>query len=384
MTRRTLLKWLAYHSVALPLSPLLAAGKLREKNPRHLILIELAGGNDGLNTVIPYQNPLYYRYRPHIAIPRKSVIPLEGSLGLHPSLVEMASIYQEGEMAIVQGLGYPDPNRSHFRSIEIWETASGAHRYLDRGWIETLRPPLSHQKMQAVVLKGAYGPLSGAEKGVIKIQNLRGFLNRTRRMHAEIYMTAGNESLKYILETEAEIRESAKILGKYFKTETPLPYPFPKTDFGRQMKVTANLIRHKAPIPIFKLQLSSFDTHINQLPKQAHLLHELSQGIELLQKNLIESGDWERTLLMTYSEFGRRVVENASRGTDHGTAAPHFVIGGKVKGGLYGKTPSLEQLDKNGDLIFTTDYRSYYHTIARHWLGNSSPLIDSFPMPDFL
>ena len=381
MNRRTLLKWMTFQAATFPW--LLQAQASITRKRRHLILIELQGGNDGLNTVVPYRDPLYYRFRPTIALPRRKVLPLDDTLALHPSMKALKNIYDRKELAIVQGLGYPDPNRSHFRSIEIWDTASGPHHYLDSGWLQSLQPPY-RDAINGVVLGGEYGPLSGAEHGIVKIHNLHGFLSRSRRIHAQIYMTGGNRALQHILATEAEIRQSANILSRYFRKNEAPPYPYPPGDFGRQLHIVTTLIREEVPIPFFKLHLGSFDTHINQLPKQARLLKILSEGLGTLRKNLLHDDHWDNTLVMTYSEFGRRVAENASHGTDHGTAAPHFLIGGRVMGGLYGQTPSLKTLDKNGDLIHTTDFRSYYHTIASQWLMRSSTRIEGFPAMNVL
>ncbi len=375
MNRRTLLKWTALYAAALPFA--LYGKEAKGAKQRHLILIELKGGNDGLNTLVPYSDPLYYQLRPKISIPKKKLLPLDDSLALHPSMGATKKIYENGDMAIIQGVGYPDPNRSHFRSIEIWDTASGSNQYLDKGWLESLSPK-EQAKLQAVILGGEYGPLSGAERGIIKINNIQGFLNQSRHIHAQIYMTGDNDALTHILKTEAEIRQSADILSRYFDKNRALPYPFAKGNFGRQLKVTAQLIRSGIDTPFFKLSLGSFDTHINQKPKQARLLKELSEGIAALRQNLIESGKWKDTVIMTYSEFGRRAAENASRGTDHGTAAPHFVTGGAIKGGLYGDQPPLEHLDKNGDLVYTTDFRSLYRTISEDWLRNSSMHLSGF------
>jgi len=348
---------------------------------RHLILIELKGGNDGLNTLVPYNDPLYYQLRPQIAIPKALLLPLNQSLALHPSMKEMKEIYTKKELAIVQGVGYPNPNRSHFRSIEIWDTASNSDEYLDKGWLESLSPN-EQTELQAIILGGEYGPLSGAERGVIKINNIQGFLNRSKRIHAQIYMTGDNSALTHILKTEAEIRQSADIISHYFDKKEDLEFPFEKNAFGRQLSMATQLIQSDIDTPIFKLSLGSFDTHINQAPKHARLLSQLSRGIGTMRKNLIKNRKWEQTLIMTYSEFGRRVAENASHGTDHGTAAPHFIVGGNVKGGLYGKEPSLDTLDKNGDLIYTTDFRSLYQTVASRWLGTTSPRIHAFhPLP---
>ncbi len=374
MNRRTLLKLLALQAVAIPLG---IQGKTLEVAHKHLILIELKGGNDGLNTFVPYTDPLYYQLRPKIAIPREEILPLNGTLGLHPSLADIKEVFESGDMALIQGIGYPHPNRSHFRSIEIWDTASKSIEYLDDGWLRSLEPK-KRLELQGIVLGGELGPLSGSERGIIKINNIQGFLNQAKRIRGQIYMIGENKALQHLLKTEAEIRQSADILSRYFTKEKTPDYPFPKTAFGRQLQIAEQLIGSNIDIPYFKLSLGSFDTHFTQAKKHARLLKELSEGIGALRKNLIESGEWDNTIIMTYSEFGRRVAENASNGTDHGTAATQMIIGGNVKGGIYGKQPRLDTLDKNGDLIYTTDFRSFYNTIAKEWVGSTTKQIEGF------
>ena len=392
MDRRTLLKFLALNAVTLPyalradtalLAPALSLENAGSTAQKRLILIELKGGNDGLNTLIPYNDPAYYRLRPKLAIRKQEVLALDEHMGLHPSMSGLKGLFENKELAIIQGVGYPNPNRSHFRSIEIWDTASKSDEYLDTGWLTTL--PLSQQsQLKAVILGGDNGPLSGMEHGAISIRNIQRFLNQSRQIKSQIYVTGNNPEYKHILLTEAEIRKSADVLRRYISRGKTPAYSYPKNAFGRQLGLATQLIAHGADITLFKLSLSGFDTHLNQSKPHARLLGELSKGIDTLRKNLIASGDWDNTLVMTYSEFGRRAAENASRGTDHGVAAPHFVAGGKVNGGLYGTAPSLDHLDKNGDLVHTTDFRSYYHTISKKFLGIDSPLLMPFETLDFL
>ena len=379
MDRRTLLKLIALNSLTSPFS-LQAEGEVGAKHKR-LILIELKGGNDGLNTVIPYQDSLYYKLRPTIAIEKEKVLQLNETIGLHPSMQGMKEIFDQNELAIIQGVGYPEPNRSHFRSIEIWDTASDSNEYLDSGWLNTLTLPQT-DLLKGVILGGEYGPLSGTSKGIIKINNLKGFLQQSKQIRGRISMTGNNDALLHLLETEAEIRKSADVLKKSLDSKKALPFSFKKSDFGKQMAITTELINSGVNIPFFKVSLGSFDTHTNQPKKHARLLQELSEGISTMRKNLIASGEWENTLIMTYSEFGRRAAENASKGTDHGTAAPHFIVGGKVKGGIYGEHPSLSLLDKNADLNYTTDFRSIYKSITDEWFNVSSLQLQSFsPIP---
>ncbi len=375
MNRRTLLKYIALNSLSLPI--LLEASSKNIIKKRNFIFIELKGGNDGLNTVIPYKNRHYYKYRPNLALKKNTILPLNSELALHPSLQSLKNIFDKKELAIVQGLGYPNPNLSHFRSIEIWDTASNSQEYLDNGWLKSLIPNRD-KLLNGIVLGGEYGPLSNIPNGIIKINNIQNFLQQSKQLKGRISLTGENSSLLHILQTESEIQNSANILKKSLKNSKKLPFPFKKSNFAKQMNIATELINSTANIPFYKISLESFDTHTNQLNQHARLLNELSEGISTIRKNLIASNKWDNTIIVTYSEFGRRAAENANRGTDHGTAAPHFVIGGKVNGGIYGEHPSLKLLDKNKNLIYTTDFRSLYATLAKEYIGTVPNSLKSF------
>ncbi len=356
MTRRNFLKTITFSTVVLPFLDLKA---FSTKN-HNLILIELKGGNDGLNTLIPYSNPLYYEYRPNIAIPEEQILKINEEIGLHPSLKYFKELYDKKELLIFQGVGYENPNRSHFRSIEIWDTESKSDEYLDEGWLKK-HIPKNSSSIKGVVLGGEYGPLGGFDDTVIQIQNIDDFIKKSKLIKKDKITNKTTQALEHILNTEQEIINSASILKEKLKNNKPLSFPFEENNFAKQMQIATELINANMNIPFYKLSLGSFDTHINQLPAHAKLLSQLSHAIYTMRENLIESNMWQNTTIMTYSEFGRRVAENASKGTDHGTAAPHFIIGGNIKGGkLIGKYPSLSKLDKNGDLEYTFSMNDYY------------------------
>ena len=358
MNRRTLLKYLAFNTLTLPL--ILSANQNIPKNKNtRLILIELKGGNDGLNTLIPYADPLYYYYRPNIAIQEKDVLKLNANVGLHPSLMELKELFDLGEVAIFQGVGYENPNRSHFRSIEIWDTASKSDEYLDNGWVKSIKIQ-NTSDIKGVVLGGEYGPLSGFENGIIKIDNINSFLNKSKKLQNNLYLSLNNDALEHVLKTEIEIKKSALKLEEKLKNAKPLKHSFEKNNFAQQMNIATQLINAKTNIPFYKISLASFDTHQNQLNPHANLLKQLSHAIYTMRQNLLENDEWKNTTIMTYSEFGRRVEENGSNGTDHGTSSVHFVIGGNISGGLKGIYPDLAVLDKNGDLKYTTDFKKMY------------------------
>jgi uncharacterized protein (DUF1501 family) len=253
---------------------------------RLLVLVELKGGNDGLNTVVPFADPTYARLRPRLAVPRDQVIPLDARTGLHPSLAQLKPAWDARQLAVVQGVGYPDPDLSHFRSAEIWDTGSRSDEYLESGW-----------------------------------------------------------------------------LARAFATS------FPAGPFGNKLGTSAQLAASRAGIAVTHLSLGGFDTHANQAGVHAALLRQLGDGLAALKEALVEMGRWDDTLVATCSEFGRRPAENATGGTDHGTSSVQFVLGGRVRGGLYGAAPALDRLDSNGNLPFAVDFRSYYATFLDRWWG---------------
>jgi uncharacterized protein (DUF1501 family) len=335
---------------------------------RLLVLVELKGGNDGLNTVVPYADDTYYRLRPRIAIRADDVLKLDRSTGLHPALEPLMPLWHEGNLAIVQGVGYPSPNLSHFRSIEIWDTASRSDQYLGEGWLARAfeaHPVPAQFAAGGVAVGGAdMGPLAGAARAIALTQP-EVFLRQARL--ARPVGSGRNSALDHILRVEAGIVEAAARLdaGVQFATA------FPPGQFGNAVRVAAQLAANPSGVAAIRVSLGGFDTHQNQPNIHARLLGELATGLVALKGALGEAKRWDSTLVMTYAEFGRRPQENNSSGTDHGTAAAHFITGGRVKGGLYGDAPRLDQLE-GGNLRHAVDFRSVYATALERWWGVSS------------
>jgi uncharacterized protein (DUF1501 family) len=337
---------------------------------RILVLVELKGGNDGLNTIVPYADPLYAQLRPTIALPAADVLRLDGRTGLHPELKPLLPLWEKEELAIVQGVGYPQPNLSHFRSIEIWDTASNAAEYLADGWL-TRAMNAGVGSGRSFTAEGVrigssdFGPLAGAR--AISLNNPEAFVDQARL--ASPHAARGNAALQYLLRVEADVSQAAQGLRAerhVFSTA------FPEGAFGNGVRAAAQVVasqQGRGGVPVITLTLGSFDTHQNQLNVQANLLRQLAEGLVALRGALMELGAWDRTLVMTFSEFGRRPRQNQSGGTDHGTAAPHFIAGGAVRGGLYGQAPDLQRLDAAQNLSFTTDFRQLYAAVARDWWG---------------
>ena len=336
---------------------------------RLLVLVELKGGNDGLNTVVPYSDPAYVQLRPRLAVARDQVLPLDQQAGLHSSLEPLMASWKNQELAVVQGVGYPGPNLSHFRSIDIWDTASGSNEYLTEGWLArafAAAPAPATFAADAVVVGGAeMGPLRGGTRA-IALANPEQFLRQAR--YAAPAGQARNAALQHILHVEENIAQAAARMSgnRAFATE------FPTHPFGNAVRIASQLVAGEAGIAAVKIALGGFDTHSGQPARHAQLLKALAEGMAALKSALVELGRWDTALVMTYSEFGRRPRENLSNGTDHGTAGAHFLLGGRVKGGLYGQPPALSRLDGNGNLPFAVDFRDLYATVLGRWWGVDS------------
>ena len=349
------------------------ARRATSADDRILILVELKGGNDGLNTVVPYIDSAYYQLRPVIGIKPDEVIKLDGKTGLHAELRPLLALWEKGELGIVQGIGYPQPNLSHFRSIEIWETASKSTEYLADGWAARgMKAGLGARRnftAEGVLIGGSEaGALAGAR--AVSLNNPEAFVNQSKFAHGmESPLVRGNAALTHLMQVEGDINQAAQGLrGEKYNFSTQ----FPAGAFGNGVRAAAQVLasqQGKAGVPVITLTLGSFDTHQNQLGSHANLLKQLAEGMLALKSALTELGAWDRTLVMTFSEFGRRARQNNSNGTDHGTVAPHFVAGGAVRGGLYGQPPDLTRLDATQNALYSTDFRQLYATVAKDWWG---------------
>ncbi|WP_144113784.1 DUF1501 domain-containing protein [Paraburkholderia sp. BCC1886] len=345
-----------------------------------LILVELKGGNDGLNTVIPFADPTYYQLRKNIGIKRDQAIQLDERTALHPSLEALMPLWQSRQLAIVQGVSYAQPNLSHFRSIEIWDTASRADQYLREGWLTRAfaqAPVPNGFAADGVVIGSAeMGPLANGARAIALV-NPAQFV-RAAHLATPVSLHERNPELAHILDVENDIVKAADRL-RPTQTQTPLQTVFPSGAFGTSIRTAMQVLaagdtsqgqpRRGQGVAVIRLTLNGFDTHQNQPGQQAALLKQLAEGFVAMQSALVELGRWNETLVMTYAEFGRRPRENQSNGTDHGTVAPHFVMGGRVQGGLHGVAPELARLDGNGNLPVGVDFRQLYATVLGDWWG---------------
>ncbi len=371
MDRRTFVK----RAAALPLAalaPRLAFG-LAPTGAGYrnlLMLIELKGGNDGLNTLVPYADPAYYALRPKLAIARDRVVQLSERVGLHPALEPLTALWKNRELAVLQGVGYPEPNLSHFRSIEIWDTASRSDEYLQDGWLTRTfgAAPTPKEFAADGVIVGSpdLGPLAGGGTRAIALANTEQFLRQARLAVAEGKAT--NNALQHILKVEGDILQAAS----HLKADYAFSIEFPEGPFGNAIKTACHVVANRAGVAVVRVTLSGFDTHSGQPATQARLLRELAGGVTALRSALLELGRWNDTLVLTYAEFGRRPKENLSSGTDHGTSSVHFALGGRVAGGLYGEQPALDRLSGDGNPAHAIDFRSVYATVLERWWGVSS------------
>jgi len=367
MDRRT---FLTSAAAAMGAGALPASANAAATSRRALILVELAGGNDGLNTVIPYDDPAYKAARPRIAIDRDQALHLDQRLGLHPELEPLMAGWKARDLAVIRGVGYERPNRSHFRSIDIWETASDSNQVLEDGWIARAmknRKRDARSVADAVVLGGKSSRVvAGDGIKAASMTNPDRFIRQARGIRSSRQQSK-NPALAHILSVQSQIDRAAYRLGEIAARTRTIQGEF-KGRLGQQLRVAARLILAEARIPVIKVSLGGFDTHINQNGRHRNLMRQLGRNLASFRDALKQGGAWDRTVVMTYSEFGRRVRQNGSGGTDHGTAAPLFMMGGQVRGGLYGTQPSLTNLDA-GDMRFAVDYRRVYASAAQEWLA---------------
>jgi uncharacterized protein (DUF1501 family) len=350
-----------------------------------LVAVQLTGGNDGLNTVIPFADPGYYQFRSSLAIPTSDILPLTDSVGLHPGLVGLKTLYDQGMVAVIQGVGYPNPNRSHFRSMDIWHTArpdilertGWLGRYLDAcqcGQDGPLPAVSAGDQLNSMFYADTTLVPAVASIGAFSLQTESGDRN-SRQMQIQtirnIYNQAGNWPAHEALmrKTALKALDSAdQVQQAAAAYHTQVEYPS-NNPLAAQLQMVAQLIAGNLGTRLFSVQIGGFDTHAAQFDQQANLLRQLGDALAAFVQDLGAMGKLDDVVLMTFSEFGRRVAQNGSNGTDHGTAEPMFVIGSHVMPGLHAVYPSLQDLDDNGDLKFNVDFRNVYATILRDHLG---------------
>lgn len=388
INRRDFLKHssLAAGSLLIPsfLKPLEAMPTARMSGHRNLVIVQLSGGNDGLNTVVPYEMDVYYRQRKTIAIEKDTLIRLNDSQGLNPSMEALRELYDDGLMGILNSVGYPNPNRSHFRSMDIWQSASDANEYLSTGWIGRYldsacegQPQSERTPYTALEVDDTLSlALKGNHQTGLAVKNPSQLYRNTREPFFRGIMESqpehlNEDNLGYLYKTMAETQSSAQYIeetSKVYKSKAV----YPNNAFANQLKTVARFICSGLQTRVYYVSLSGFDTHTGQVNQQARLLQRYSEAMAAFIKELKANNRLNDTLVMTFSEFGRRVGQNASNGTDHGTANNVFVFGGALKqSGVLNEAPDLNNLD-NGDLKYRIDFREVYATLLDKWLNIES------------
>jgi len=346
--------------------PLLRAGLA--PYARTLVLLELKGGNDALNTLIPYADAAYRALRPSLAIPREQVIALDEQRGLHPALAPLLARWRSGALALIDSVGHPARSLSHFRSIDIWDTASDGREHPDAGWLgrtfQREPPPPDFAADGLLLGRGRSGPLAGAGARIVAVDDPARLRRQARRVSPRPPGGTG-AALGHVLAVERSVVEAAErlVLGAQPRVR------FPAGAFGRSLQTAARLLAGPGRVAAIKVTLDGFDTHRRQAGAHERLLGQLAEGLAAFARALEESGRWRDTLLLTCSEFGRRPRENGDRGTDHGTAGMQLALGGAVRGGLYGPPPALARLDGAGNPPHAVDFRAVYATVLERWWG---------------
>ena len=348
-----------------------------------VVILQLSGGNDGLNTVIPIRNDIYYKARPKLGIEKGKALGLTDEVGLHPALTAFADFYHDGNLGIMNSVGYPNPDRSHFRSMDIWQTASLSTEYKTTGWLGRYLDAQCKncdKPTQAIEIDDI---LSLAMKG----ENVNGLaLKDPQRLYGtanekffkEVMKNStdpsGEQPADYLYKTMAETLSSADYIFKQSRLH-PSQTEYPKTDLGNSLKTIASLIFSEINTKVYYVSLGSFDTHFNQDAQQQRLFTEMNGAVQAFVKDLKLNNRFDDVLLFTFSEFGRRVEQNASQGTDHGTANNMFLVGGGLKQkGMINGLPDLADLDE-GDLKYKVDFKNVYATVLNKWLGTDDQAI---------
>lgn len=356
--------------------PQIASGSQTEPDKRILVVLQLSGGNDGLNTVIPFADENYAKHRSVLKLDDSDIIKMDDSLGLHPSMKPMADLLENGQLAVVNGVGYPNPNRSHFESMDIWQTArlNKAERK-GYGWLG--RAVEDHPKLQrhrsatnapdAVYVGDSEIPvaLRGRRANSIAFAS-----EEELRMFAKVETSATSKGSEDLAAYISRTVDSSYTAAKRFAESAPQKgsSQYPQTKLGKKLQLLSRMLKLGGSTRVFYASQGGYDTHSDQLGRHANLLQEFSGALAAFMKDMEAAQLADRVVVLAFSEFGRRVTENGSAGTDHGAAGPVFIAGSAVKAGLHGQYPSLTDLH-DGDLRMTTDFRSIYRELLEVWMG---------------
>lgn len=395
ITRRNFLKHSALASTSLLIPDFLKGFMAKElydnsqiqklsASGKKLIIVQLSGGNDGLNTIVPYRNDIYYNLRPTLSLKEEKILKLNDDVGMNSEMSKLMEVYDKGNLSIINGVGYPNPDRSHFRSMDIWQSGSGSEEYLNTGWIgryldsecQSCKNPYSAIEVDSSLDMS----MKGERRSGIAVDDPKKFyLNSSERYLLEIAESTKHDghndsNASYLYKTLIETTSSADYVyenSKIYKSKMN----YPNSSFGKNLKTIAEMLISNLDTTVYYISMPGFDTHVNQKGRQERLLSELSNGLNALTEDLKINNRLDETLILTFSEFGRRVKQNASGGTDHGTANNLYLINGNLSNaGIYNALPDLSNL-LDGDLKFEIDFRRVYATILKKWLDADDKLV---------
>ncbi|MBI51084.1 MAG: hypothetical protein CL781_07155 [Chloroflexi bacterium] len=371
-----------------------------KSNAKNLVVVQLSGGNDALNTIIPYGDELYYDNRPFVNVPQDKVLPIDNYIGFNPSMAPLKNLYEKGNVAIINGIGYAEPNRSHFRAMDIWHTGEtksvGTEGWLGRA-IRELDPRGENVLTGVNFGRGLPRALFAKDVPVASVGDLNTYglfpdieddesRNIALNAFSQMYGGIGKDTIaNFFSQTGMDAMKGADILRRAPKMYSST-VEYANTDISQSLKSIAQVMFADIGTRVFYAQHGSFDTHSGEIASHQKLWSELSIGLSDFMSDLKEHGKDKDTIIFLFSEFGRRIKDNGA-GTDHGSGGVAFVIGGDVKGGLYGRYPSLNEKDQvEGDLAFNNDFRTTYSTIAEKWLGVDPESVSNgnFGMINFL
>ncbi len=346
------------------------------KTGKIVVLVHLKGGNDGFNTLVPYGDEKYYNLRPTIGIKERNVLKLQGAnldgFGMHPQLKQLMPLWTKGQMAWVQGVGYPHSSLSHFQSLDIWESAS-PNDY-SKGWLAQVVPTMKKGLHGIIIDDGVEGGgvLAGSQLNAVTMKNPKSFIKAADRIE-DIKINNRNPAIAHVTSIQHQLHDVGKQIAAKIGTN-PRSVPGRYTgDLGHGLQAVAQMILSGVDAPVYKVTQNGFDSHASQLHLQNNSLFQLANGISSFANVMERSGLWKKIIVVTYSEFGRRAKENKGQGTDHGTASAHMIFGGSVKRGIYGTHPDMGRLDANHNVQHTTDFRQLYGTIAQNWWRRPNP-----------
>lgn len=341
---------------------------------KKVVIIQLKGGNDGLNTIVPFRNDIYYQQRKNIAIKQNNLLKISDEIGLHKSLQPLQNLYDKGFLSIVNNVGYPNPNLSHFRSTDIWQTASDSNQYLQNGWVGRYLDYTNANPTKAIEVDESLSLLlKGKTKNGLAVTDSKTLYNSLKEPFFKEVLSQqeahlNEHNLGYLYNTMIAAKSSSKYIYEKNKV-VKASNNYPKNVFGKQLKAISQFINSGLETQVYYAGLTGFDTHVNQENKQARLLETYAESMNVFVEDLQKNNSFDDVLILTFSEFGRRVKQNESNGTDHGTANNVFIMGKNLKKqGLYNNLPNLSDLDANGNLKHEIDFREIYATILDKWL----------------